>query len=164
VNDSNAKDKRSDGDPVLRAADVIPPFNQSASSRDDPEGEPRDRVNGESELQSARRVAGHRRSRRVASPGESKEQLAKPKAAPQVPQYDLAEHILATHRQTTARKRRAPTELQDTGEPVQVRTRTDIPMAGASEQERRALHAIVADIVARDIARLSRGISPAAPR
>ena len=161
MNQSSSKDEQANNGSVLRAADVIPPFSEGPSQRRDVEARPGSSVSEGSGLQAARDAAGHRRSRKSRAGHTPKGKSGQPAARPEIPQYDLGEHILAEHREATARKRRAPAE-PDPKSQEPMRVRTHIPMAGASEQELRDLQTIVTEIVARDIARLSRGVAPAA--
>jgi hypothetical protein len=75
-----------------------------------------------------------------------------PQEKPEIPSFDLAEEIMAEQRRITAIRRKAPgqrTEAQQ-NEPVD-----HPPTPALSEQEK-----IIAEIVARDIERLCRGIIP----
>jgi hypothetical protein len=170
VNESNAKDRQVGGDPVLRAGDVMPPFSETPCEQHDMEASPSALASERSGRKAAHDGAEHHRSRPKHEARGAKDEPVPPAANAAIPQYDLAEHILAEHRQTTARKRRAPTEpAPEIDEPVSeinepVRMRTHIPMAGASERELTDLQTIVADIVARDIARLSRGVARTMPK
>lgn len=144
----------------------MPPFTETPSARHNVETGAKTPVSERSQRDGAR--GRHRQSQAKQQARESKDEPGQPAANPAIPQYDLAEHILAEHRQATSRKRRAPVEpvaeIDENGSEIDepVRVRTHIPMAGASEQESRDLQTIVAEIVARDIARLSRGVAPAA--
>jgi hypothetical protein len=94
---------------VLRAADVIPPFNPS------PDKQPN---------------------------------------AGQIPTFDLAEHILAEHRRTAARRRKAPGQVQAEPEVQPVRPAVKTHVVEPPAEDPMDLHRVVAEIVARDIERL----------
>ncbi len=124
---------------VLRASDVIPPFDKNVAQ--------------------AKGVAADTEPIGSASakpsPGRGVTLL---KEAPvEVPTYDLAENLLAGQRRIASRRRRAPGHGEE--EPVvrlgQVRPRN--VTADRSPEDLLALRQIVAEIVARDIERLRRG-------
>jgi cell pole-organizing protein PopZ len=112
--------KKSKPAKVLRATDVIPPFDNETSQQ--------------------------------------------PPAPPEIPTFDLAEHILAEHRRTASRHRKAPGQAQAQPEarqePVAVKTHVIEPPSEPS-QDLPELHRVVAEIVARDIERLCK--QPARP-
>jgi len=74
----------------------------------------------------------------------------------EIPQFDLAEQIMAKHRKVTAIKRKAPDktpEIKSKERQVQASVFADEkPVSKVSDKER-----IIADIVARDIEKLRRG-------
>ncbi|MBN1507905.1 MAG: hypothetical protein JW955_13725 [Sedimentisphaerales bacterium] len=94
---------------VLRAADVIPPFNASSNAQ---------------------------------------------QGAGQIPTFDLAENILAEHRRTAARRRKAPSQAQAEPEVQPVGSVVKTHVVEPPPQDLLDLHRVVAEIVARDIERL----------
>ena len=148
---------------VLRAADVIPPYNQDPSRANEPENGSDEPTLGQARLQPPKRDrlgAGLKPASTVAQEagtdagdGNSTKHRA---AAPEIPTFDLAENILAEHRQAAARRRKAPSQMS--AEPV---TRPERPAVIAHVVEPPSqglceLQQVVAEIVARDIQRLCR--------
>ena len=141
---------------VLRAADVIPPYNQDPSRANEPMLEqarlqPPKRERVGAGLKPASTVA--QEAGTDAGDGNSTKHRA---AAPEIPTFDLAENILAEHRQAAARRRKAPSQMP--AEPVTRPERPAVmthvvepPSQGLCELQR-----VVAEIVARDIQRLCR--------
>lgn len=132
---------------VLRAADVIPPYNEEPSRANEPDKcEPAG--------------AGLKPARIVAQGGGADAGRASPAklqaTAPEIPTFDLAENILAEHRQVAARRRKAPGRMlaepaTQPARPAAVAHVIEPPSQGLSELQR-----VVAEIVARDIERLCR--------
>ncbi len=105
-------DKRRSKHPrILRAADVIPPFNQDMTQADEP-----------------------------ADPAE-------------IPTFDLADNMLAEHRQMAARRRKAPSQMQTEPE-IRAERRVMSHVVEPPSQDLREMQRVVAEIVARDIQRL----------
>lgn len=139
---------------VLRAADVIPPFD-----RDDSQA-----ANGEQSGPSGPDTAGMsgkgRHGRGVKSTREAADRAEEPLGATEIPAYDLAENILAEQRRVATRRRRGPGKTAD--EPAAslvAPSFTTRPKTFASELSSRdlvELRQVVAEIVARDIERLCR--------
>lgn len=73
-----------------------------------------------------------------------------------IPQFDLAEEIMAEHRKSTATTRKSPSQKSEAAKPAirikEFRAPTKKQINQPPEPDR-----IIADIVARDIAKLSRG-------
>jgi hypothetical protein len=90
----------------------------------------------------------------------TKEEVEMSEETPEIPKFDLAEDIMAEQRRITAIKRKAPGQKTDTqGLKPEVQPVDHIieePRPALSEQEK-----IIAEIVAKDIERLCRGIIPA---
>ena len=138
----NPKSKRTR---VLRASDVIPPFNKGVSP-----------AKGDAE-QIEPVSAKPNQSGGVSVLSKTVGEVAQSSAGPvEIPTYDLAENILAGQRRIASRRRRAPGRGED--EPVarfgQVRPRN--VTADSSPEDLLALRHIVTEIVARDIERLRR--------
>lgn len=120
---------KSDAD-VLRAGDILPPYNKKGSQEDD-----------------SRQAKGQPR---CTSGSQQKHEI---------PRFDLAEEILAEQRKITAVKRKAPGKKSESlRKHVQQRQVQAIgytieePMPALSEQQQ-----IIAEIVARDVGRLCSG-------
>jgi hypothetical protein len=132
---------------VLRARDVIPPFDRCVPPADQseieaglPQAEPVRATDGEGCLVPAD------------APGVT-EPL--PVDDGQIPAYDLAENILAEQRRVAGRRRRRLSRAEEpVVSPGETATRTTIPDLGS--QDLLELQRIVAEIVARDIERLCR--------
>lgn len=153
----NARSKRTR---VLRATDVIPPFNRDS--------EPARGTNAQAERQEhaapepdgdGPRVTG-RPAVAVKAARDTPEGAESPAAVGEIPSYDLAANILAEQRRVASRRRRAPSQMDD--RPV------SSPAVGAARfsvvefpaQNLMELQQIVAEIVARDIERLCRPNRP----
>ena len=132
---------------VLRATDVIPPFDKLPDGADGidregpgfPAGPSSDsNTRGESDL-----TAG-------GTPDAGPPLVADAK----IPKYDLAENILAEQRRVAARRRRSPSQAQ----PVAVSQSNGAgpSLAELPSDDLPELQRIVAEIVARDIDRLCR--------
>ncbi len=142
---------------VLRAADVIPPFDKNSAPAETGEApcgqagpaasEPGD-GDGRIEADLDTEVG----SETPADPETSPSAVG----SPDIPKYDLAENILAEQRRVAARRRRAPSQMEH--EPP-ASPEQDGPKAPAPElpsEDLPELQRIVAEIVARDIERLCR--------
>ena len=154
--DGNGKSKPAR---VLRAEDVIPPFDEDSS----PAHESDSGLEGPTLAQA--REKQPKRERKTPHPpetgsdGAAMRLMKQPPAIPEIPTFDLAEHILAEHRRGASRRRRAPSQVpaepKATPEPPAGRTHV-IELPSPPSQESLDLHQVVADIVARDIERLCR--------
>jgi hypothetical protein len=136
---------------VLRAGDVVPPFSQDAAQANGPEN-----VSKEPTPEPSRQPKHERKGRRRPEAGTDADDAkpVAPQAAAEMPTFDLAEHVLAEHRQMAARRRKAPGQI-----PTQPKIRSERPavVAHAVEpppQDLPELQHVVAEIVARDIQRL----------
>lgn len=144
----NNRSSRSAG--VLRAADVIPPFDKKdvsqASGREEP-----------APVQT--RPKSERKARRVQEPksNDGNASLTKqPSSAPAIPTFDLAENILAEHRRRAAKRRKAPGQAQVEPEAQPARPAVKTHVVEPPSQDLLDLQCVVAEIVARDIERLCR--------
>jgi hypothetical protein len=152
--DNSARPKRTR---VLRAADVMPPFDKlpDAAGAERTDCEPPEHAvpqPGDSDSHVEQGNATGPFAVGVSGPD------AGSSAAPagEVPKYDLAENILAEQRRVAARRRRSPSQTQE--EPLAVPPSGDLGPSvdeGLSE-DLPELQRIVAEIVARDIDRLCR--------
>ncbi len=103
--------RRSKRTRILRAADVIPPFNLDVTQANEP-----------------------------ADPAE-------------IPTFDLADNMLAEHRQMAARRRKAPSQMP-TESQIQPERRVMSHVVEPPSRDLREVQRVVAEIVARDIQRL----------
>ncbi len=136
---------------VLRAMDVMPPFDKSTPSSDpgatDVPG-PQFRLPGPAEMKKAREecVPG----------GIGPTARPLPRDGAGIPIYDLAENILAEQRRAAGRRRRGPGRAEE--EPVAVSADAGVRVSAPdwASGDLPELQRIVAEIVARDIERLCR--------
>lgn len=149
--DRSAKSKRAG---VLRATDVVPPFDTRLPPADHGAGaEPPDAASSEAQAPPGPAV----RPRKAAS--MSADEARKPSARAAdvtVPRYDLAETILAEQRRVAAGRRRAPGRRAEEPTRASDDARSRISVAEASSQDLTELQRLVTEIVARDIQRLCR--------
>lgn len=140
----------SQDDRVLRAADVIPPFDKDSG---DP-GPPKPVGN--------RTAKSKKRGRKRADSAPPRTQTLEQGTA--IPSFDLAESILAEQRRVTAgRRKRAVQANLGRGSAVSSRRPTYIDELSCEEQAE--LQEVVAQIVAKDIERLChRSSEPACAR
>ena len=141
--DQRARPKRTR---VLRATDIIPPFDRIPA--------PADAGEGESELpepsQSVAQTGGL---------GAEGAEIAGQEMG-DLPRYDLAENILAEQRRVASRRRRAPSHAVE-APTVRGELRTAEPsILELPSEDLPELQRIVAEIVARDIERLCRRPNP----
>jgi hypothetical protein len=149
----NARPKRRR---VLRAADVIPPFDKDVEPAGDshapverPErasAGPGDYSDGETGSLAVAVHAAH----------DAPETGTPPAAAVEVPTYDLAANILAEQRRVASRRRRAPGQTDDQPGAAPAEPRSRAAVVESMAQDLVELQQIVAEIVARDIERLCR--------
>jgi len=136
---------------VLRAADVIPPFGEDGSQVNESQ-EP-----VPAQTRPPQPPEPERKARRVQEPKSNDGSVSlekQPPTAPEIPMFDLAENILAEHRRTAARRRKAPsqTPAEPAIHPARPAVKTHVvepPSPGLLDLQR-----VVAEIVARDIERL----------
>jgi len=144
---------------VLRARDVIPPFDKETSREAKPE--PKEARQGETTPAPASEKRGKPSESGPEAPeakrGENKLAAAadsRPEQA-EIPRFDLAEDIMAEQRRITAVRRKAPdkkTEPQELEAEVQAVSHTfEKPKPAGPYGDR-----IIAELVARDIERLLR--------
>ncbi len=144
---------------VLRAMDVMPPFDQSVPSADEGETkvEPASptrnslpvsalppRINNHSETAES--------SMAPAGMGEAAEAVSAD--GTEIPIYDLAENILAEQRRAAGRRRRAPGRVQEKPATLPKGAGARLFIPEPASQDLLELQQIVAQIVARDIERL----------
>lgn len=138
---------------VLRAADVMPPFNGAAPrlSNRSAEFEP---ASARSDRKEATSEQGKGRAHSLDFARGPKDDVAPPPAdGAEIPKFDLAENILAEQRRVSARKRKGPGQSDDV--PVETGGAGRKGSVGEPLPEEPAeLQRIVAEIVARDIERL----------
>ncbi len=150
---AEANDNRRSKRPrVLRAADVIPPFDQDAAQVNPPENAGKEAAPEQSQVEPPKCERRGRRSPKAAADAGDMSPAESPAAAVEIPAFDLAENVLAEHRQMAARRRKAPgqTEFEIRPErPAAVTHVVEPPSQGLRE-----LQHVVAEIVARDIQRL----------
>ncbi len=72
-----------------------------------------------------------------------------------IPQFDLAKEIMAEHRKSTAIKRKSPSQKSEAKEPA-IRIEEFMPTSKKQINQPPEPDRIIADIVARDISKLSR--------
>ena len=127
---------------ILRANDIIPPFNKKPADKQlDPIPIKAIPPKRPIPLELEKLYQG----------GPSK----KPKARIDIPKFNLAEEILAEQRKITAIKRKAPSQKIETAPQTHKAEQTD--SIGWSMPELTQHDQVVAEIVARDIKRLCRG-------
>jgi hypothetical protein len=116
---------------VLRARDIIPPFNRKPQEH-------------QTVKSSAAKDAGSEDTHII--PTENQQ------GKPEIPKFDLAEQILAQHRKVTATRRKAPeqkTEFQVPEQKSRLETHIgSIPIISFEQEQ------VILEIVARDIQRL----------
>ena len=149
--DRNAKGRRAS---VLRATDVVPPFDERVGPADHAAGaELPDAASSEAQAPPGPAV----RPREAVS--MSADEVRKPSARAAdvtVPSYDLAETILAEQRRVAAGRRRAPGRPEEEPTPTSDDACSRISIVEPSSQDLTELQRLVTEIVARDIERLCR--------
>ena len=149
----NARRKRTR---VLRAADVIPPFEKNV----EPPGEGRAGTERRRlvspEPSEARQDVTGSLAVAVGPTGTALESAERRPEGTEIPSYDLAANILAEQRRVASRRRRAPGPPDD--KPVLSRAGLGpkVPTPPSPPQTVTELQRVVAEIVARDIERLCR--------
>ncbi len=139
----SAKPKRAR---VLRATDVMPPFDKGTSPANGgaADAEPSGSVSAEL-ADAGKHVANDEAVSKVG------QLLADPA---EIPTYDLAENILAEQRRVASRRRRAPGRAPAEPAAPPEPAHPAVSMAAPLPQDLPELQRVVAEIVARDIARL----------
>lgn len=147
-----------EADSVLRAADVVPPFDSIVRRSSDYGGDIERRVSLRSAARDTDGRPGTERAGRAASTGDLVGEAGPPSGGRvDVPQFDLAENILAEQRRLNARRRKGPGRYEEEKtKPADVDRRAGVVAWPADVQE---LHHVVADIVARDIERLCKRVN-----
>ena len=136
---------------ILRARDIMPPYKKTGenATRSD------DEVEGTAKEEKIRHKDTTETQANQIKPG--KEKQAEPVRAQQekneIPRFDLAEDIMAEQRKISAIRRKAPVKTIETQkeEPVGYTIGQPIPAQPYQQQ-------VIAEIVARDIERLCRGV------
>lgn len=149
--DRNAKGRRAS---VLRATDVVPPFDERVGPADHAAGaELPDAASSEAQAPPGPAV----RPRKAASmSADEARKLSARDADVPIPSYDLAETILAEQRRVAAGRRRAPGRPAEEPTPTSDDARSGISVEEPSSQDLTELQRLVTEIVARDIERLCR--------
>ncbi len=130
---------------VLRATDIIPPFDNVPAPAEPAQQEPDAAVENEWPEDST--------GDEPSPDGESSPDAA----ADDIPKYDLAENILAEQRRVAARRRRRTPSQPQEELPAQPELRSAEPIpADLPSEDLPELQRVVAEIVARDIERLCR--------
>ncbi len=160
VNPNNPPQRRR----VLRAMDVIPPFDKSVPPSEEA---------GAAKVEPPSHWAAPTRNPRSGSPRpprmNNQPQDAEGSPAPgptgeaaeavspdgtEVPAYDLAENILAEQRRAAGRRRRAPGRVQEKAVVPRKGIGARLSLSEPAAQDLLELQEVVAQIVARDIERL----------
>lgn len=142
--------------------DVIPPFDKSPLQAGAPDDGAEELTLAQAREQQPKRQRKASRPPERGTDGGSTHPAEQPPADSVVPTFDLAEHILAEHRRTASRRRKAPgqgrVEPEPTPEPAVVAKTcvAELSPPPSLSPDARDLHQVVADIVARDIERLCR--------
>lgn len=146
------KNNNSDGDikkaraSVLRAKDIIPPFDRPADRAKSQPPIPIEAI--ETAPANINRPPAEPRPGAVAEPDGRDIPLE------DIPEFDLAEQIMARHRRQTAIKRKSPAEKTEINS---VPLRTEGPAGQKTILSPAKYDRIIADIVARDIEKFCRG-------
>lgn len=151
--DGNRKPRPSQ---VLRAADVIPPFDKGSPQGNEPDVASEEPTLAQARNGQPKREREIRRERETEPDDGNKRPVEPPPTAPEIPAFDLAENILAEHRRTAARRRKAPGQAQGEPELRSERPVAKTPVIEPPSQDQPELRRVVAEIVARDIERLCR--------
>jgi len=158
--DGNGKSKPAR---VLRAEDVIPPFDRGSSPAEDSDGGLDEPTLAQAREKQPKRERKTPHPPETGSDGDGMRFMELTPTIPEIPTFDLADHILAEHRQTASRRRKAPgqTPAEPKATPKRAVVRTHVvELPSPPSQDLLELHQVVADIVARDIERLCRRPSP----
>ena len=147
-----------EADSVLRAADVVPPFRGMVRRSSDYSAGMERRVSVPSAARDADGRSGTERVGRAGSAGKGLDEAGPPSGGRvDIPQFDLAENILAEQRRLNARRRKGPGRYEEgKTKPADVDRQTGVVAWPGDVQE---LHHVVADIVARDIERLCKRVN-----
>lgn len=148
--------KRSKRARVLRASDVIPPFDKDVSPGNEPGNGDKEQIPENPRGQQPENEPKVRHAQETESGGGDKS-LAEPLAAvPEIPTYDLGENILAEYRQAASRRRKGPGQVETEPRTSPERAAETAHVVEPPSQDLAELQRIVAEIVARDIDRLCR--------
>ncbi|HNS22055.1 MAG TPA: hypothetical protein PKH24_16240 [Sedimentisphaerales bacterium] len=152
--DNSARPKRTR---VLRAADVMPPFDKlpEAKAAEGIEGGPSERAvqqSGDGDSRAEQDAA----AKPFAGSPSAPDMGRSPAAGGEIPKYDLAENILAEQRRVASRRRRSPGQAQEGPVAVSAPREPTTPVDEELAEDLPELQRIVAEIVAKDIDRLCR--------
>lgn len=150
--DDNKRSKRAR---VLRAADVIPPFDKDVSPVNEPGSGDKESMPSEGGEQQPEHEPKVGRAQETGS-SEDRNVVEQPVIVPEIPTYDLTGNVLAEHRQAASRRRKAPGQVQPEPQARPGRAGVTTHVVEPPSQDLTELQRIVAEIVARDIERLCR--------
>jgi hypothetical protein len=133
---------------VLRASDVMPPFDSGMKPLNDGSS-----ITGQS-------LPVRVQAREGRGNGSGADDASTSAAGGvEIPRYDLAENILSEQRREAARRRRGPGRAEEEPEIPHGPARVQSHLAQPSPEELAQLQKVVAEIVARDVERLCSGSS-----
>jgi hypothetical protein len=154
----NAKPRRTR---VLRATDVMPPFDKNSEG---PAGENSAQVERQEHAAAEPDDCGSDVTGVLAvavnAARDTPEDAQSPAGVVEIPSYDLAANILAEQRRVASRRRRAPTQADDAPGTAPAAPATRVSVVEFPAQNLVELQQTVAEIVARDIERLCRPNRP----
>ncbi len=150
----NARPKRTR---VLRATDVIPPFDKDVEPAGNGSAPVERQEPAAAEPDDYGRGVSGDLAVAVNSAHGTLEGAEAPAAVVEIPSYDLAANILAEQRRVASRRRRAPTQTDDAPVAAPAASATRVSVVEFPAQNLVELQQTVAEIVARDIERLCRG-------
>jgi len=165
-------DRKTKGDSdILRAGDVVPPYDEKAGQKQDSLAPAVTRVQAQKAKGGGKKISTSQKepkqpSKDIKSPAAGKKGMSAkvPDAQQQrseIPKLDLAEKIMAEQRKVTSVRRKGPGGRGKTPDKKRQVESTSFsarrPTPGLGEQEQ-----IIAEIVAGDIEELCRGGSPSA--
>jgi hypothetical protein len=163
---SNTYNNKQDDTDVLRAEDILPPYNKKHRPEQDlpatQPGQIKDISSQKVREQSLKKAASSRSLSQskhadtgVSGPTDTVQKVN------EIPKFDLAEQIMAEQRKITSIRRKAPgqkTKIPDSQTRIESTGYVVEPTRALSKKER-----IIAEIVARDIEKLYRGDNPNLP-
>lgn len=150
---SKAKRKKKSGNDVLRAADMIPPYNKRTSRKKV------SRKKQKSTAKTASSVKKQKKTSKIKTTKAAKKKTSGKSASlnkSEIPKFDLADEIMAEHRKVTAARRKGPGEKHK----APVKERDIKPVAHNIERLKPVFleeSQIISEIVARDIEKLCGG-------
>jgi hypothetical protein len=153
----NARRKRTR---VLRATDVMPPFDKGVEPAGDSDAPAQRQERASAEPAAYGAGVGDRQAVAAGAAHDTPAGAGSPAALAEIPSYDLAANILAEQRRVAARRRRAPTQVDEPAVASPAASGTRVSVVEFPPQNLVELQQIVAEIVARDIERLCRPSRP----